>query len=242
MKMKMRVNKFLSECGIDSRRKCDLLIHQGRVKINGNVAEPGMLVDVEKDEVLVDGKPVTFESKKKYILLHKPRGVVTTVRDDRGRKTVLDLIPNDARFFPVGRLDRDTSGALLLTNDGDLAYQLTHPKFGVEKVYVVKLMKPISAADVKRVAAGIMLEDGIAVPVSIRILNREKTQVELILSEGRNREVRRIFEAVGNRVRRLKRVRFANLTVKNMKPGEYRFLSPKEVAKLRNLIDARKSE
>jgi len=238
--MKKRLNKFLSECGVASRRKCDALIHAGRVTVNNEIAVPGIIIDDEKDEVCVDGKQIYFREGKQYILLHKPRGVVTTASDERGRKTVLDLIPNVGRLFPVGRLDRDSSGALILTNDGDLAYGLTHPKFGIEKVYHALLMKPISAGDVKRVAAGIMLDDGVAVPAGIRVLNRERTKVELILVEGRNREVRRIFEAVGNRVRRLKRVQFGSLKVNKLRPGEYRFLTKEEIDKLRNLINEQK--
>ncbi|NOZ61106.1 MAG: rRNA pseudouridine synthase [Calditrichaeota bacterium] len=235
--MKKRLNKFLSECGVASRRKCDVLIQTGRVTVNNEATVAGVIVDDEKDEIRVDGKRIHLRERKRYILLHKPRGVVTTVSDERGRKTVLDLIPDVGRLFPVGRLDRDSSGALILTNDGELAYGLTHPKFGIEKVYHALLVKPISAANVKKVAAGIMLEDGIAAPAGFRVLNRERTKVELILVEGRNREVRRIFEAVGNRVRRLKRFQFASLKVNKLRPGEYRFLTKNEIKELKNLID-----
>jgi len=240
--MKKRLNKFLAERGIASRRKCDEMIQAGKVTVNNKIVVPGIVIDDEKDEVRIDGKLIASPQRKKYILLHKPRGVVSTASDERGRKTVLDLVPGEGRLFPVGRLDRDSSGALLLTNDGDLAYGLTHPKFGIEKIYHVSLMKPIPARDVKRVAAGIKLEDGIATPLAIRVLNQERTKVELILGEGRNREVRRIFEAVGNRVRRLKRVQFASLKVNKLRPGEYRFLTKNEIAELKKLINEQKQQ
>ena len=227
----MRLNAYLARAGIASRRSSDELIKAGRVRVNG---VPGRLDTVVGDEdvVEVDGTTVT-PHRLAYVLLHKPRGVVTTARDPHGRPTVLDLVRLDARVVPVGRLDAETTGALLLTNDGPLAYRLAHPRYGVEKVYVADVEGEPSDDDLRALADGVGLEDGMTAPARVNRL--APSEVELVLHEGRKRQVRRMCEAVGHAVRALHRPVYAGLTLEGLEPGEWRALTEREVEALRSL-------
>jgi len=239
----MRLNKFLAQTGISSRRGADLLIQSGRVTVNGiKIEKLGALVDEKKDEIRVDGKKVTISEKFIYILLNKPKGYLCTVKDSFGRPTVLDLVDKEksefgscGKVFPVGRLDLDTEGVLLLTNDGELAYRLTHPKFQVEKTYWVTVKGEINGKILKRFYKGIKLEDSEIAKGEARILKIEKgnSVFELKLREGRKREIKRMCKAVGLSVTNLVRIKFANLTAKNLKLGEWRYLKEKEIEDLK---------
>ena len=227
----MRLNAYLARSGIASRRKSDELIKAGRVTVNG---EPGRLNTFvgRDDRVDVDGRPV-HPQRLAYVLLHKPAGVVTTASDPQGRPTVVQLVEHDSRVVPVGRLDADTTGALLLTNDGELAHRLAHPKYEVEKRYEAELEDEPSDEALERLAKGVELEDGRTAPAAVRRLG--PARVELAIHEGRNRQVRRMFEAVGHPVRRLHRSRYAGLTLEGLEPGESRELTSDEIAALRSL-------
>jgi pseudouridine synthase len=226
----VRLNAYLARAGVASRRKADELIKAGRVTVNG---EPGQLnTFVERrDRVEVDGEPVAAQELA-YVLLNKPAGVVTTASDPQGRPTVVELVDVPERIVPVGRLDADTTGALLLTNDGPLAHRLAHPRYGVEKVYVADVEGRPSRAALRALSEGVQLEDGMTAPAMARCL--APTRVELTLHEGRNRQVRRMLEAVGHPVRRLHRSVYAGLTLDGLAPGEWRELRPGEIAALRS--------
>jgi 23S rRNA pseudouridine2605 synthase len=228
----VRLNAFLARAGIASRRGADELIKAGRVRVNG---EPGRLdTYVEaRDVVEVDGARVE-EQQLAHVLLHKPAGVVTTASDPQGRPTVVGLVGHPTRVVPVGRLDVATTGALLLTNDGPLAHRLAHPRYGVEKMYVADVEGQPSDAVLGALAAGVELEDGCTAPARVRRLGRSR--VELVLHEGRNRQVRRMLEAVGHPVRRLHRSAYAGLTLDGVEPGEWRELTPGEVSSLRRMV------
>jgi pseudouridine synthase len=226
----VRLNAYLARAGVASRRKADELIKAGRVTVNG---EPGQLnTFVERhDRVEVDGEPVAAQELA-YVLLNKPAGVVTTASDPQGRPTVVELVDVPERVVPVGRLDADTTGALLLTNDGALAHRLAHPRYGVEKVYVADVEGRPSRAALRALSEGVELEDGMTAPAVARCL--APTRVELTLHEGRNRQVRRMLEAVGHPVRRLHRSVYAGLTLDGLAPGDWRELRPDEIAALRS--------
>jgi 23S rRNA pseudouridine2605 synthase len=230
----MPLNKFIAHCGICSRRDAAELVKQGQVKVNDEtIAEPGHKVS-GKDEVKVNGKKINLAKNLVYILLNKPKDYITTTDDPQKRKTVLDLIRIKERIFPVGRLDRNTSGVLLLTNDGELAQKLTHPSHEAKKIYHVTLNKPLDKKDFDKILKGIDLEDG---PASVDVLayadTKDKTQLGVEIHSGRNRIVRRIFEHLGYDVRNLDRVMFAGLTKKNVERGKWRFLAEKEVRQLK---------
>lgn len=227
----MRLNRYLATCGVASRRKCDALIQQGLVEVNGRVEDRlGVKIDVERDRVSVEGRPVRPAERFTYILLHKPRGFVSTASDDRNRKTVVELVPIEARLFPVGRLDLDSTGLVLLTNDGDLTYRLTHPKFEVEKVYAVRLNKPLSAGDQRRFESGVVLEEGRTAPCEVRFPELEdRTRVTVTLRQGWNRQIRRMFAALGYSVISLKRIRMGGLALDDLPVGGWRKLTPEEV-------------
>lgn len=228
----MRLNQFLARAGVASRRGADELIRAGRVRVNGAVGELATAVS-GRDVVEVDGRRVV-QQELAYVLLHKPAGVVTTARDPQGRPTVVSLVPADPRVVPVGRLDVDTTGALLLTNDGQLAHRLAHPRYGVEKEYVADVEGRPSAATVRRLARGIELDDGPTAPARVRALT--SSRLELVLHEGRNRQVRRMCDAVGHPVRRLHRAGYAGLDLHRLQPGAWRSLTRQEVAGLRRLV------
>jgi 23S rRNA pseudouridine2605 synthase len=224
----VRLNAYLARAGLASRRKADELIKAGRVRVNG---EPGQLNTfvATGDRVEVDGEEVRPQPLV-YVLLHKPAGVVTTASDPQGRPTVVELVEHDVRVVPVGRLDVETTGALLLTNDGDLAHRLAHPKYEVEKVYEAEVEGEPSDEALQRLAEGVELEDGLTAPAEVRRLS--PSVVELSIHEGRNRQVRRMLESVGHPVRRLHRSRYAGLTLKALTPGEWRELSAEELKAL----------
>ncbi|HEY5694970.1 MAG TPA: pseudouridine synthase [Gaiellaceae bacterium] len=225
----MRLNAFLARAGVASRRHADELIKAGRVTVNGG---PGQLnTDVgPHDRVEVDGRRVERQ-RLRYVLLHKPAGVLTTARDPRGRPTVVELVPGEPRVVPVGRLDADTTGALLLTNDGQLAHGLAHPRYGVEKTYVAEVEGDPDEDALQRLRDGIELDDGPTAPAKARRLGPRS--VELVLHEGRKHQVKRMLAAVGHPVQRLHRSAYAGLTLDGVDPGACRELEPAEVASLR---------
>ena len=231
----LRLNKFLANAGICSRREADEFIQAGVVTVNGEVVtELGTKV-LRTDEVKFHDQPVTIE-KKVYVLLNKPKDYVTTSDDPQQRKTVMDLVKNACpeRIYPVGRLDRNTTGVLLLTNDGDLASKLTHPKYLKKKIYHVYLDKNVTAHDLQQISEGIQLEDGEIKADDVQYAHpTDKKQVGIEIHSGKNRIVRRIFEALGYRVQKLDRVQFAGLTKKNLKRGDWRYLTEEEVDRLR---------
>ncbi len=229
----MRINAYLARAGVASRRGADELIRAGRVTINGR---PAGFSDVVRsgDRVELDGRAVALQ-RLAYVLLHKPAGVVTTARDPYGRTTVVDLVDYPARIVPVGRLDADTTGALLLTNDGTLAHRLAHPRYGVEKVYEVAVDGVPDEADLARLREGIELEDGPTAPARAQLLGRQANgaRLELVLHEGRKHQVKRMCEAVGHPVVALHRSRYAGLGLGGLHPGEWRELSAAEVESIR---------
>ncbi|MDB5084434.1 MAG: pseudouridine synthase [Bacilli bacterium] len=231
-----RLQKVLAAAGYASRRKCEQLILDGRVSVNGKlIRELGFKVDAGSDQIKVDHRPIVREQLV-YLLLHKPRGVVTTVSDPQGRKTVMDLIQGDIkqRVFPVGRLDLDTSGLLLLTNDGKLANGLMHPKHEIHKTYLAKIEGRLSTAEAEQLRQGVLLEDGMTAPaqVAIRTGSAATTSLEITIHEGRNRQVRRMCEAVGHPVASLMRIQVAFLKLGQLPPGHFRQLSKQEVQRL----------
>ena len=225
----MRLNAYLARAGVASRRGADELIKAGRVTVNG---EPGQLKTSVRslDRVEVDGERVALQ-RLAYVLLHKPAGVVTTARDPQGRPTVVGLVPAEPRIVPVGRLDADTTGALVLTNDGPLAHRLAHPRYGVEKVYEAEVEGEPDDEALDALRNGIELDDGATAPARVRRLG--PNTIELALHEGRNRQVRRMLEAVGHPVARLHRRAYAGLTLEGLEPGRWRELEPSEVDALR---------
>lgn len=233
----LRLNKFLSEAGVASRRKADELILQGAVTVNGHAVDTlGTKVHAAADEVCVNGKRVFVQNQLVYILVNKPKDCIVTTSDEKARSTVMDLVPHHLRLYPVGRLDRNTTGAILLTNDGDLAFALTHPKFLVEKVYRAELDRKVAAADLVRLRRGIKLDDGMTAPCEAESLDPPQNRhVGLLLREGRNRQIRRMFEALGYSVEKLERVRYAGLTTAGIKRGAYRYLEENEIRALKKL-------
>jgi len=228
----MRLNAYLARAGVASRRRADELIRDGRVRVNGTPGELNTVVG-RHDAVEVDGEPVRLQPLA-HVLLHKPAGVVTTARDPQGRPTVVGLVPREPRVVPVGRLDVDTTGALILTNDGDLAHRLAHPRYGVPKVYEADVEGTPSPGALDRLRGGIELDDGPTAPAEVRELGPGR--IELILHEGRKHQVKRMCEAVGHPVRRLHRSRYAGLDLAGLEAGEWRPLTADEVAALRGSV------
>jgi 23S rRNA pseudouridine2605 synthase len=232
----MPLNKFIAHAGVCGRREAAELVKGGKVVVNGDkIFEPGFKV-AQTDKVIVKGKQVYLQKNAVYILLNKPKDYITTANDPEGRKTVLDIIKGATpeRVYPVGRLDRNTTGVLLLTNDGELAQKLTHPSFEIKKIYEVTLDRPVAKKDLEAVLAGVTLEDGFVAADACGYANaKDKNVVGIEIHSGRNRIVRRIFEHLGYDVRGLDRVMFANLTKKNVDRGKYRFLQEKEVRLLK---------
>ena len=225
----MRLNAFLARAGVASRRRADELIKAGRVTVNGELGQLNTVVGA-RDRVAVDGEEVSRQ-RLRYVLLHKPAGVVTTAHDPQGRPTVVELVPAEPRVVPVGRLDADTTGALLLTNDGRLAHRLAHPRYGVEKTYLAEVEGDPDEDALQRLRDGVELDDGRTAPARARRLGRGR--VELVLHEGRKHQVKRMLAAVGHPVRRLHRSAYAGLTLGGLEPGACRELEPSEVDLLR---------
>ena len=221
-----RLQKVLAATGWGSRRSCEELIAAGRVTVNGEIAVLGRRVDAEHDRIEVDGAPVGVRPGLVYYLLNKPTGVVTTAKDPHGRPTVVDLVPHEPRGFPVGRLDADTEGLLLLTNDGDLAHRISHPSHGVDKEYLVRVKGQLTAGDLRRLREGVELDDGLTAPAEAS--QPAPGVVRLTIHEGRNRQVRRMCEAIGHPVQRLVRTRIGPIVDRSLRPGDWRELSTGE--------------
>ena len=239
----MPLNKYMAHCGVCSRRDAVELINAGKVKVNGKVAtEPGYKV-LETDEVIYNGKKLFVTKNLVYILLNKPKDYITTTDDPQGRKTVLQLIKQATteRVYPIGRLDRNTSGVLLLTNDGDLTQKLSHPSYEIKKIYEVKLDKPLTKTDFDKIVKGLKLEDGeIQIDSLAYADSKDRSIIGIELHSGRNRIVRRIFEHLGYDVKGLDRVMYANLTKKNVERSKWRFLSEKEIRLLKYMNTSKK--
>ncbi len=233
----MRINKYIAQAGIASRRKADELIQNGNVKVNGAVLkEPGYEVKTG-DKVEVNGNLIASSQKMEYVLINKPLGMVTTVSDDRDRATVMDVVADiDARLFPVGRLDYNTSGALIMTNDGDLAYRLTHPKHEVYKTYRARVSGILSAEKVSRLRKGVDIGGFVTSPARVNIIRGTKnsTIVEISIYEGKNRQVRKMFKTVGNPVQELTRIAIGDIHLGHLKEGHYRKLHREEIEYLKN--------
>lgn len=234
----MRINKFLAEKGLASRRHADEMISAGRVKINGEIATLGTNVE-EEDEVTLDGQAVSItEKKEEYYIMNKPKSVLCTVSDDRGRKTVMDFLPEGVgRVFPVGRLDYATEGLLILTNDGDLAFRLTHPTTEIPKTYLARIEGTLTEKDLNPIRSGVELDGVLTKKCKAHIVetNKDYTKVHVTVTEGRNRQVRRMFEAIGKNVAFLKRVSIGQLKLTGLDRGEIRPLTEQEVAYLKGL-------
>jgi 23S rRNA pseudouridine2605 synthase len=232
-----RLQKALAAAGLGSRRRCEEIIESGRVEVNGRPAALGDRVDMQRDRVCVDGVPIELSVEKRYFLLNKPPGYITTVKDTRRRPTVMDLLHVEERLFPVGRLDRDTRGLLLITNDGYLAHRLLHPSRGVEKTYVVRASGQLSARGLSRLRKGIHLEEGTTAPAKVKVLAQDADGclLEVTIHEGRKRQVRRMCAAVGLEVADLIRTRFGPLDLKGVDEGSYRPLSGEELRALQEL-------
>ena len=226
----VRLQKVLAQAGIGSRRVCEDLIERGRVRVNGEVAVLGRRVDPEVDVVEVDGAQIGVRPGLVHYLLNKPTGVITTASDTHGRPTVIDLVPAEPRVFAVGRLDADTEGLLLLTNDGDLAHRLTHPSFGVDKEYLAEVANPLPRGALRQLREGVELEDGRTAPAKVSLL--DERVLRITIHEGRNRQVRRMCEAVGAPVVRLVRTRIGPLSDHSLSPGRWRALTQDEVRAL----------
>lgn len=239
-----RLQKVMAQAGVASRRKSEELILAGKVKVNGVIVkELGTRVS-QTDDVVVEGVPIIKEPNV-YYLLYKPRGVISTANDEKGRKTVVDFFPEiEERIYPVGRLDYDTSGIIILTNDGDFSYLMTHPKFEIKKTYIAKVKGIPRREDLKKLERGIKLEDGLTAPARVKMQSADRKTntaiVEITIHEGRNRQVRRMFDAIGCPVDRLKREQFGNLTTRGLNAGEARALTIHEIKQLRVLAETGK--
>lgn len=231
-----RLQKLIARAGVCSRRAAEELITAGRVTVDGQIVrELGAKADTNQ-KIRVDGKPLHFDTEKIYLLLNKPRGYVSTAHDDRGRKTVLDLLGENfrGRVYPVGRLDLNSEGLLILTNDGDLTNALIHPRYEVAKTYRARISGDVTEEKLDRLRAGIELDDGLTAPAEVYLLDADT--VEVTIHEGRNRQVRRMFAAVGCDVKRLRRIRFAGLTLDGLKVGKWRSLTAAEIAALKGAL------
>jgi len=229
-----RIQKVLARAGVASRRAVEEMIVRGRIRVNGERVALGRRIDAAKDIVEVDGSRVPLSTDLAYYLVNKPVGVVTTAHDEEGRETVMDLLEVEVRVFPVGRLDMDSEGAVLLTNDGELAQRLTHPSFSVPKTYLVETSGSVKEKSLRALARGVELDDGVTTPAEVRLVekNPRGTLVEMSITEGRNRQIRRMFDAVGHPVRRLVRTAIGPLMLGRLKPATYRKLRPDEVMSL----------
>lgn len=231
----MRLNKFLSNSGVASRRKCDELISQGKVFVNGKVvSELGLQINEKKDKVMVEGKQIKLPSSFVYIKLNKPKGYACTAHDEKGRKTIYELIDTDERLFSIGRLDYDTEGLILLTNDGDFANKVAHPKYAIEKEYRVTIEGQIKESELAVLRKGVVV-DGERMPsAKVEFLSADDkfTKLSVVIDEGQNRQIRRMFEAIGKSIRLLKRVRIGQVRLGGLKRGDYRDLTEDELNSL----------
>ncbi len=228
----MRLQKYMAFCGVCSRRKAEELISSGHVYVNGKkVTEMGFIIDPQFDIVTVDGKSINPEDKKVYILLNKPKGYISSAKDQFGRKTVLDLVSGSGRVYPVGRLDYDTEGLLLITNDGDFSYRLTHPKHEIKKTYIAETEGIPSPEDLKNFREGLYIDGYKTAPASIDVLESGKNSstLKIIISEGKNRQVRKMCDKIGLKVVNLKRIAFGSINLDGLDTGEYRYLTEDEV-------------
>jgi len=235
---KIRLQKHLSECGVASRRKAEELIEQGKVRVNGRVAQIGAKVDPKRDKVTVSGKTVVSVNQKVYIMLHKPRGFVTTMSDEMDRKCVSDLVKDvGVKVFPVGRLDRNSEGLLIMTNDGDLTYRLTHPKYSVEKSYLAKLFGTPNEKCIRIFNRGIMLDGKKTRPAKLEILKTEGrfSFAKITIAEGRNRQIRKMCDEIRHPVASLKRISIGKLELGDLPKGKYRILTDEEIKYLKSL-------
>ena len=234
----MRINKFLAECGVCSRRAADKLIEEGAVKVNGRICEIGQDIDEFSDSVLVNGKKINLPNTFEYYIMNKPKGYVCAVKDDRNRKTVMDLLPeNVKRVVPVGRLDYDSEGLLLFTNDGELTFKLTHPKNEIPKTYLVRTEKPVSEKDINALRQGVIIDGVKTKKCNVRFIESTKTgsKLHITITEGKNRQIRKMIEAIGNNVDFLKRIKIGDLTLTGLNRGETRKLTNSEIEYLRML-------
>ena len=235
---KERLQKYMASCGVASRRACEEMIAAGRVRINGETAGIGMSVEPGKDRVELDGKPLKKNAEKVWIMLNKPRGVVCTSSDPEGRKTVQEYVRDiPERLFHVGRLDLNSEGLLLMTNDGELANRMMHPKYRVEKTYYAVCDGKLTAQEIALLTNGVELEDGMTAPAkvkNVRVNQKGDTSFLITIHEGKNRQIRRMLEAVGHKTLRLKREQYGALKLDNLRTGEWRYLTPAEVDSLRN--------
>ena len=234
MTEKVRLHKFIAASGLASRRAAEKMIADGRVKVNGKtITTAGVTVNPQADQVELDNKPIRAKATKQYILLYKPKGTLTTVSDPFGRATVMELLPH-RDVFPVGRLDQDTEGLLILTNDGELTYRLTHPRFKVEKKYRAYVRGIPGEDKLKLLREGVTLDEGVVSPARVKLVERhgENSVLMIVIHEGKKRQIKRMCSAIGHPVIALKRVGFAFLTLKGLQPGEYRYLTGEEINKL----------
>lgn len=240
----IKLQRYLAERGVASRRVAENLIAAGKIVVNGKIATIGQRVNPDKDEVLLDGKPVKERQENIYIILNKPKGVVTTAKDEAGRKTVLDLVSRHVnlekyRIFPVGRLDKNSLGLVFLTNDGDIAYKILHPKNKIPKVYIVEITGQISNSSIQKLEEGVIIEGKRTLPAEIQKLASKKrtTVLRVTIYEGRKRQIRKMMKLIGNPVVRLERIKIGPLSVGDLKRGSFRFLEDKEVEELKNYLE-----
>lgn len=234
----MRINKFLAECGVCSRRAADKLIEEGAVKVNGKICDVGQDIDEFSDSILVNGKKINLPNTFEYYIMNKPKGYVCTVKDDKNRKTVMDLLPeNVKRVVPIGRLDYDTEGLLLFTNDGELTFKLTHPKNEIPKTYLVRTEKPVLEKDINALRQGVIIDGVKTKKCNVRFIESTKTgsKLHITITEGKNRQIRKMIEAISNNVDFLKRIKIGELTLKGLNRGETRKLTNSEIEYLRML-------
>lgn len=236
--MEERLQKYMAACGVASRRKCEEVILEGRVKVNGAiVSELGYKIDPEKDEVFVDGKKIKKEERKVYIALNKPEGYVCTVKDEKGRETILDLVKVEERIYPIGRLDYDTSGLILLTNDGDVYNKIIHPREEKNKVYIALIKGILSKKQIEMFEKGIDIGGYITAPAKLKVLETfsDATEVEITIHEGKNRQIRRMCDAIGHSVISLQRIQVGDIKLKDLHKGKWRFLSDEEITYIKNM-------
>jgi len=236
--MQERLQKYMADCGVASRRKCEEIILSGKVKVNNDIVkELGVKVDREVDKVFVDNKLISLQENKVYIALNKPIGYISTVEDDRGRKTIIDIVKVKERIYPIGRLDYDTSGLILLTNDGDVYNRVIHPRKEVNKVYIAEIEGIPTGAEIQNFESGVDIGDYVTAPASFKILQKLKqsSRVEITIHEGKNRQVRRMCQAINHPVLTLKRASVGNIKLGSLQEGSWRFLNEAEINYLKNL-------